>query len=590
MCIKAAFRPPLCVCYVSCVELIIGRDQGAKFLMPNAHTTSDGNAVLRVESLPFASIPGQSKLFVKYQSDPLALRKFFPAAVENHTKINQRLQTVIENHVTDRSELVSALWEDNQRFGARDRTLENIELLRDHDSVAIVTGQQAGLFAGPLYTIYKALSAMRMAECLTNRGVKAVPVFWIASEDHDFDEVSKAFVLDAHWQLSELTNWPEMAGKELPVGAVPIDGSIIQTISRLQQSLLRTEFTERVIGDLAGSWAAGNSFADGMAQMLAGMFGRRGLVILDPRSPQVKRMAAPIYVQAIRKSAEITRALIARGDELEAAGFHSQVKVDSNYFPLFWHDENGSRRALKTTTRGTLVTKDRSHEFSIGDLEGIADQNPELFSPGVMLRPVVQDFLLPTLCYFGGGAEVAYFAQNSEVYRILNRPATTIFHRQSFTVVEPRNAKITDRLNVHLPDLFEDNDKLKLHVAERMEAKDSARLFAEVEERINGELNRLDQHIAPLDPTVAANLAKRRRKMLYHIGAVRKKFYISTVERNEILDRQVSSLLSGLLPAGQLQERVLNITYFLNKYGPDFNDWIYDSISLDDRGHRLIYL
>jgi bacillithiol biosynthesis cysteine-adding enzyme BshC len=554
-----------------------------------AHKKSDGNAVLRVESLPYSEIPASSRLFIDYQNDPVSLRHFYPAAVADHTRIAERVGVALENHVTDRAILCDALSRFNQRISAGESTYRNIDLLRDADSVAVITGQQAGLFSGPLYTVYKALSAVKMAECLRGRGIRAAPVFWVASEDHDFDEVADTFVIDPGDELVKISSSPAHVADQ-PVGLIGLDDSISSTIDSLFDSLPHTEFTEEVRDLIANSWQPGNSFSDSFARLMARMFKEHGLVFVDPLDAALKKLASPLYALAAQRSAEIGRSLIDRGMELEKAGYHAQVKVDASYFPLFWHGDEGRRQALKFTTRGTLVTKDRSREFSVSEIQAIAEDRPQHLSPSVVLRPVVQDFLFPSICYFGGSAEVAYFAQNSEVYRVLDRPATTILHRQSFTLIEPRPRRIMDSLGLKFRDLFEGGEKLMMRAAKEKLSKDSARLFADAEEKINTELNRLDQHIAPADPTVAANLATRRRKIIYHIGAIRQKFYRSQAATDATLNRRVHSLLTHLLPKDQLQERSLNVTYFLDRYGDNFGKWIYESIDLSDRGHRIIHL
>jgi uncharacterized protein YllA (UPF0747 family) len=234
--------------------------------------------------------------------------------------------------------------------------------------------------------------------------------------------------------------------------------------------------------------------------------------------------------------------------------------------------------------------KGEKRQLHRDELLDLAQNDPRRLSPGVMLRPVVQDFLLPTLCYFGGGAEIAYFAQNSEAYRVLDRPVTPILHRQSFTVVEPRESRNLERFGWELTSLFRGMDPAILDAAEREISPDVAKLFADVEERVNTELDRLGQRLSGTDPTIAASLAKRRRKILYHIKTLREMTLRSEVQKDETMRRRIDNLFDALLPHGALQERELNVVTFLNKYGPGFIDWIYDAVDLSDKDHRIIKL
>jgi bacillithiol synthase len=543
-----------------------------------------------IETLPFSEIPGQSKIFVEYQRNPRGLQKYYPLAVSSHTEISQHIPKVLENYKTDRNALCDALEEMNRACGAGEKTLSNIELLREADCVAVVSGQQAGLLTGPLYTIYKALSAVKLTECLRGRGYKAVPVFWIATEDHDFLEVSNAFVINKEGNLAEVRNEPKRCYENLPVGYIKLDDSIRKTIDDLFENLPHTEFTDELRVLIEENWKSGYYFSDGFAKMLMRILGRYGLILLCPLCEKLKKLAAPVYTEAIEKSDEIVSALRKRSAELVADGYHAQVLIGEDYFPLFYQAKDRTRHALKKTPEGTYKTKGIDREFNLAELAALAAREPQKFSPSVVLRSVVQDYLLPTVAYFGGAAEIAYFAQSAEVYRVLNRPTTPIFHRQSFTFVESKHAKTLARFDLNLKDLFHGIEAVKPEIVENYLNRETAMLFAETEEKINLQLNRLDQTLAALDATLAENLAKRRRKIVYHIGALRKKFHAAQIRKDETVQRQVENLFAALLPHKHLQERTLNASSFINRHGLYFIDWIYDAIDLDDKGHRIVYL
>ncbi|HQU86474.1 MAG TPA: bacillithiol biosynthesis cysteine-adding enzyme BshC [Pyrinomonadaceae bacterium] len=546
-----------------------------------------GTVVLETESLPFSEIPHQTKLFIEYQQNPLSLKEFYPNAVESHTQISARIPEVLENQKADRNLLCDALDEMNRNFGAGEKTLENIRLLRENDTVAVVTGQQAGLFSGAIYTIYKALSAVKMAECLRGRGHKAVPVFWIATEDHDFEEVSETFVINKNGELAKLKNEPKRK-ENLPVGNIKLDNTIDETVSKLFDELSQTEFSDELRELLVNTWNENNYYGEAFAKFITKLFEKYGLIILDPLDVRLKKLSAPIIKEAIEKSDEIVDALQKRSADLEKKGFHAQVLVGEDYFPLFLIETDGTRNALKKTKVGNFKTK--SHEYSLSELAEIAANEPERFSASVVLRPIVQDYILPTVCYFGGGAEVSYFAQNAEVYRILNRPQMTVFHRQSFTIIESKHRKTLEKYEIEFKDLFAGEEEILPVIVEKYLNSETAKIFAEAEEKINIELNRLDQNLSQIEPTLAENLATRRRKILYHIGALRTKFHHAQIRQDETLKRRFDSMFTAVLPQKHLQERSVNINYFLNRYGIYFIDWLYQAINLDDKGHRIIYL
>ena len=549
-----------------------------------------GNMVLQTESLPFSEVPHQSKLFIDYQNNPLELKKYYPLAVESHTQISQRIPEVLENYKADRNMLCDVLEEMNKSCKASEKTLENIKLLRDEDCVVVVSGQQAGLFTGPLYTIYKALSAVKMTECLTARGFKAVPVFWIATEDHDFAEVSKVSVINSNGELVEIKNEPKRCYENLPVGYVNLDDSIKPTIGELFDELPHTEFTDELRNLVEKTWKSGVDYGDAFARLLTDFLGKYGLIVLCPLDVRLKKLATPVYVDAIRKSDEIVSALRERSKELENAGYHAQVLVTEDYFPLFWQSKDRTRHSLKKSTSGTFKTKDIEREFTLEELAEIASQEPQRFSPSVVLRSVVQDFLLPTICYFGGAAEIAYFAQSAEVYRILERPVTPIFHRQSFTIVESKHAKTLKKYDLKLKDLFVGIENLTPQIVEKYLNRETGEMFAEVDGNINAELNRLDQKLSEIEPTLAESLAHRRRKIAYHISNLRTKFHNAQMRKDKIISHRIETALNSLVPNKHLQERTLNANSFINLHGLYLIDWIYQAIDLDDKEHRIIYL
>lgn len=540
--------------------------------------------------MPFSAVPGQTKLFLQYQETPLSLKEFYPNAPASIEDIFSYAANSVEKNTADRGRLCDALFEMNERFGAGEETFANIELLRDENAVAVLTGQQTGLFTGPLYTIYKALSAVKLAAELNERGIKAVPIFWAATEDHDIAEISEAFVINADNEITKIENDPEPNISGTSVGDVELAENIAAAIKELFQSLPKTEFTTDLENNIAAAWKTGTGFGEAFLIELTGLLGRFGLIMADPLDPELKELAKPIYRSAIERADKMTASIIERDAVLKERGFHSQVMVEKNYFPLFYHDDDGRRLSIKLAGEDTFTVPELRISFSRDELLVLADEQPRRFSPGVMLRPVVQDFLFPTVCYFGGGAEIAYFAQNSAVYQTLERPVTPIIHRQSFTVIEAAKERTLERYGLDFSSLFAGREAIEKDVVDGTVSRETAMLFAEVEEKINTELARLDRELSSLDPTLAKNLATRRRKIVYHIGALRKKARTAQLRNHGDAERRISETITALYPNGALQERSINVNSFLDRYGIYFIDTIYRSIDLSDKGHRIIYL
>ena len=555
------------------------------------HSTPE-QAGLRVETVPFDQIPQQSKLFLDYLRDPVALRKFYPEAVKHHYDLPNRRERVLENHKTDRDALCGALERMNRAWGASEETLKHIQRLREPDCIAVVSGQQAGFFGGPLYTIYKALSAVKLADCLTQRGVKAVPVFWIASEDHDFDEVATAQFINRDCALADVAISKEIHPEGLPVGRVTLDESITSSVETLLRSLPQSEFIDELRSLLSDSYQPRRTFSDAFARMMAYLTSARGLILLDPLDPDLKKLAAPVYAQAARRAPELAKAIVDRSRELEAAGYHAQVTPSENSFPLFLHDEDGARQALTRNAAGKYQARNakQNEAYTAEELADWAQREPDRFSPNVTLRAVVQDYLLPTIAYYGGSAEIAYFAQTAEVYRILDRPATPILPRVSLTFVEKHTWRSLERYGVRFQDFFEGADVVAARVVTNYLGKETATAFAHTTETFSKELDDLQEQLRRVDPTLADALDKGRRKINYQIDGLRTRFNRAQVARDEAVHRQLAHAFDLLYPQKTLQERKVGVVSFIARHGHYFVDWVFDAIDLATKEHEVVYL
>ncbi len=547
-------------------------------------------AGLRVETLSFDNIPHQTALFLDYLRDPLTLRRFYPSAVRFHHELPSRAEEVFSQYETDRNKLCDALLKMNSEWGASQQTLTNIKLLRDSDCLAVVSGQQAGLFTGPLYTIYKALSAVKLAGCLNQRHTKAVPVFWIATEDHDFAEVAKAEIIGRDCRLNSVEVPSGIHREGQPVGRVVLDESISSVIDKLLELLPTSEFTNDLESLLRASWKPGSSYGQAFARMLTSLLGHHGLILLDPLDPVLKQLASPLYRKAALRASEIATAVETRSRALQEAGYHAQVMASANSFPLFLHDTNGARHAMTRLADGTYEAKNGDFAYKAAELGELALADPERFSPNVTLRAVVQDYLLPTVAYYGGAAEIAYFAQTSEVYRVLQRPVTPILPRSSLTFIERHAGRLLEKYGLGLGDLFAGLESVVSRVVEEHLGANTAKTFKNTEENVNRELDNLEESLRALDPTLGDALETGRRKINYQLEGLRARFHRSQMGRNEATLRQLQRAFDQLYPEKTLQERHINITSLLARHGQYAIEWIYHAINLGSVDHQIVYL
>ncbi len=546
---------------------------------------------LRVETLPFEKIPHQSRLFLDYLKDPVALRRFYPSAVRFHHELAQRVPEVLTAYQVERNKVCDALAAMNQCWGAADATMDNIRLLRESDCIAVVSGQQAGLFTGPLYTIYKALSAVKLAGCLRQRNTKAVPIFWIAAEDHDFDEVAKAEIISRDCQLKHVEVTTDLHRDGQPVGHVTLDHSINLVVDQLFECCLpNSEFAADMKALVKNAWQPGRGYVESFAIMMTSLLGQHGLIFLDPLDPELKKLAAPLYSEAARRAPEIATAIEQRSKDLETAGYHAQVLATANSFPLFLHDEQDRRHAVVRVENGKYRAKDLNEEHTAEELATMALEMPEKFSPNVTLRAVVQDYLLPTIAYYGGAAEIAYFAQTAEVYRVLERPATPILPRSSLTMIERHTGRVMEKFDLSLTDFFEGLEPVMKRVVEEHLSANTAKLFANAEQNVNNELDRLRRELESVDPTLASALDTGRKKINYQLDGLRTRFVRAHMTRDDAAHRQLQRASDQLYPNKDLQERHINITSLLARHGTYVIEWIYNAINLGSNEHQIVKL
>ncbi|QYO67631.1 bacillithiol biosynthesis cysteine-adding enzyme BshC [Leptolyngbya sp. 7M] len=542
------------------------------------------------QQIPFSKIPGQSRIFLDYLSSGGNTSEFFPTDVASLDRISSFAREVLDRFPAHRAELCDILVDQNRRFGSSQAALSNIDRLRDVDCVAVLTGQQAGIFGGPLYMLYKALTAIKIAAALEQQGIKAVPVFWAATEDHDFDEISIAHGITEKGELFETKIDVDPADAGRSVGNIPIPTEFKKVVAEHLSRLGQTAFSPAIEKIIAECWQPGRTYGDAFCRFVADLLSDLGLIIVEPLDKRLRTLASPIIERTVEKIDKIITSLLQRNESLTAAGYHSQVLVTKGSVPFFIFDEEGHRRGLKREESGMFRLAGSKENITSDQLLKIASEQPEIFSPNALLRPVVQDSLFPTVCYVGGAAEIAYFAQNSVIYQLLDRPTTPIFHRQSLTLIESRHLRAIQRYGIEFCDLFDGYDQMMQKLIATFVNPLASQRFIEAEDKINYELDRLDSEIAKIDPTLSANLANRRRKINYHIHALQKKFYRVQGEKDKTLDRRLRALFSELYPKNGLQERTLGIDTFINRHGLALITEIYSSINVEGRDHLFLHI
>jgi bacillithiol biosynthesis cysteine-adding enzyme BshC len=488
---------------------------------------------------------------------------------------------------TERRQRVAGILErQNKVWGASSRTLQNIARLRDGAS-ALVTGQQVGLFGGPLFSFFKALTTVKLANEATSAGCDSVPVFWLATSDHDLEEISHVSVLGTDGSLQKLVT-PTHGVADAPVGAVTFGSEIEAVVEAAAASLGESD----VASLLKECYRPGENFGSAYARLFSRLFSDWGVVLLDASDPELQQIARPIYSAAIDRASQLDDDLLARGKELEAAGYHQQVKVTFSSTLVFML-RNGSRLPVHRRPNGSSGDS----EFVVGEekisqaeiLERISSE-PQLFSANVLLRPVVQDYLLPTLAYVGGAAEVAYFAQGAVIYKALLGRGTPILPRFSATIIEAKAQALLERYGLNLPDVFQGAEGLRESLAKHTLPADLQSAFDHAEASLKQSLGSIQTSLERLDKTLVEAAANAGSKMQHQLEQLRSRAARAELRQSEVLGRHAELLSNALYPNKVLQEREIGGIYFAARYGAQLLRDLYDTISTDCLDHQIISL
>ena len=536
----------------------------------------------KTECYPVAILPGLSRLFLEFAERREALTPFYAASAYS-TGWMTSSPVLAPQHG---EQLCDLLQRQNRDFGATAPVFENIKRLRD-GAGAVVTGQQVTLFGGPLFTILKAATAIRKAMDASIAGSPHVPIFWLATEDHDLAEADHVTLPDRH-QLKTLrlsAHHPNAA----PVGALTLDKNVEDLLAEAAAML----GPGPVVDLLAACYRPGQSLGQAFGQFISHLFAAQGLIVIDACSREYHALGGDVLRQAIERADELRVGLNERDQQLAAAGYHSQVLVPPLSSLLFLLDsQSGARVPLRRTPEGAWQAA-RQH-YSTSELLSILDAEPERISPNALLRPVFQDCILPTSAYVGGPAEVAYFAQSQALYeRILGR-TTPVLPRLSATLIEPAIAGLLARHDVSLPDVIQSELKDPLELAQRLGARAIStigkRKLAAAGQALDTELSALATYMHSLDPGLGRAADVSSSKMRYQMNRMRRLAANYELQREHTLGRDAALIALNLFPNRHPQERILGAIWFLARYGEELPGLLVEQAGQQCPGHKAIWL
>jgi bacillithiol biosynthesis cysteine-adding enzyme BshC len=436
------------------------------------------------------------------------------------------------------------------------------------DGVVVTTGQQAGLFGGPLYTVHKILTAVRLAETLeAELGVPVGALFWIASDDHDWAEVDHTFVVDGKNELRRIALEAPADAPPVAMSARLLDGSVDAAIDALADSLPPSEFAPPLLDLVRSAYRTGRPMADAFEALLAGLFAGFDLLLVDPAHPAVKQAAAPVLARELSRAAEHARLLAAQSDRLRGAGYDVQVPVSEDATNVFLHDEQGRERLVREAGRWALRRTKR--ELTDAELRDLLASRPDQFSPNVLLRPVVESTVFPTICYVGGPSEVAYFAQIGCLFKAHAVEPPVVFPRFGVTIIENKVRKVLERSGMDATDFRRPFHEIATRYV-RDEMPDAVTVpLGRLRAAIRAEYDALRDAAGEIDPTLRKWVEGVRNGALSEADDAERKVASHLKRSSDVVLEQLRKAAVNLFPENAPQERTLNVLPYLARYGPD---------------------
>ncbi len=532
---------------------------------------------MECRSLPFRQLPHQSKLFLQFLDNFSSVKQFYghPPTIVAAKKAARALEYPPER----RAELAEILAEQNAAFGAGEATRENLARFAK-GAAAVVSGQQVGLFSGPAYAIYKAVSAIQIAQELTKAGVDAVPIFWMAGEDHDLDEVrSSTWFHNGKLKRFEL---PGNGDAGLPVGRIALGAQVREMVDEAA-GILTAAGGEFVAAIFRESYGAQETYGSAFGKLFARLFAEQGLILLDPLDARLHRAAREVLSKAVRERDAMSEGLLARGKELDKAGFAAQVKVTARSTLLFrmGHGARGhspdepSSGALEGAEKGVrLPITFNAGKFVCGEqswtkeeLARAVEAEPENFSPNALLRPVLQDYLLPTAAYVAGPAEIAYFAQAEVIYKKLLGRMPVILPRAAYTILDAKAEKLLRRYGLKVEDVWRGSQELRSKMETSSVPPTLGKNFDKTVKESARALAQLKKQIVRLDPTLGGAVETAQKKIAFQLEKLRRKAGKAQSLKGGLIAAHQEFLESLLYPHKVLQSRELCFLPFLASWG-----------------------
>lgn len=535
-------------------------------------------------------LAGQNKLLNDFLNGKESISSFFGANPLKKEEMEFRIKNVM-NRSYNRQGLVEALELFHQRHHASIASQENMRKLRNEDTFVVIGGQQAGLLTGPLYTIHKIISIIQLAKKYENDfNISVVPVFWIAGEDHDIDEINHIHTINEN-EVKKQTYYHKNT-HAFSATKTDLDQKEMKNwIQKIVKTFEETNYTKDLLIELNKTLEESVTFVDFFAKLLFKLFAKEGLVLIDADDPNIRELEGSMFEEMVSKEDIVRSVLKDTKSKLVKSGYQETLQISEQSIHLFYHSNEG-RQLLEVGEReGILQTKNKSYQFTKDELLRIASEQPRLLSNNVVTRPVMQEYLFPTLAFVGGPGEVAYWAELKDIFEVFDLEMPPVFLRHMFTIFERNIVSAMDDFSLGIDGVLQSSLEEKKN--EWVKAQINVD-YKDVFLQSKKALLQLHEPLQEVTSEIAPNLIdfskKNFLKIEEQILLLERKIEESILKRHEEQIAKWNRIIHAVSPNGKPQERVLNIYYYINKYGPDFVHQLCELSLSWDYAHQVVEL
>jgi bacillithiol biosynthesis cysteine-adding enzyme BshC len=477
----------------------------------------------------------------------------------------------------------------NKRMDCGEETLLNIDKLKENNTVAVVTGQQPSIFTGPLYAIYKTLTAIKLARHLNKTfNISTVPIFWNASEDHDFREARHVEFVNRDNRVISLLYEPQADIEGKSIFDIPLESSLTFLIDLLEGDTEESEFKSYLVDLLRNSLGRCYSLADWFSHLLQALFNPYGLIILDAHLPPCRQLSRPVIGREIKTPLRSSRLINEAGVQLRSLGYHQQVERKEDDVNFFFYAQG--RRNKVRYRQGRFVVERIGLEYNQTEMLDMLAQEPQRFSASALLRPLVQDHILPTIAYVGGPGEIAYFAQMRNVYSFFDLVMPIIYPRARALLVEPKVAKVLEKYGLHVDDIRKNRKTLLQMITTQGAPRPVVQACDRKLEVMQMLLDELRREVGQTEPALVDSIDRLKRTIGQEMDKLREKLVLAQQTDLDVAEQQVDKLKANLFPEGREQERILNIFPFLFNYGIQFISHLDKAVDIGNFDRQPVYI